>query len=112
MILKKSKPIPEYAKKEIESMAFLEEGGFFIRRCVVPIDEKDAITYVHPESFDFSEVYGDCELMQVIKEKLELPVMISKFQFEKNVRSFEQEAADQTHQLIAKLADVQEQTDE
>jgi hypothetical protein len=85
MILKLKSPIPEYACEKLKEVPF-DEGGF--RRCMVSIPEEYAITYVHPESFDFSDVYGDCEFSQMG----DLPVVVSKFQFEKNVRSFEQES--------------------
>ena len=86
MILK-TKPIPEYVYKEIEKIP-LEDS---VRRCVVSILEEDAIAYINPESFDFSDVYGNCEFSQFNAQD----VVVSSFQFEKNVRSFEQEAISQ-----------------
>lgn len=93
MILQVTKPLPEYARRKIEKCDVDEGTG--VRRCPVYIPEEKAVTYIHPESFDFSDVYGECELIQVIMEGKESPVTISKFQFEKNRRSFEQEAAAQ-----------------
>jgi hypothetical protein len=86
MILKIEKPLPEYVVKQIEKLEFDKSC---IRRCPVYIAEEDAATYIHPESFDFSDVFGQCEIIQLKG----YPPVVSKFEFEKNQRSFEAEAA-------------------
>jgi hypothetical protein len=54
--------------------------------------EEDAVTCLHPESFDVYEVYGNCELFQIVTLATVLPITISKYEFKKNWRSFEQAA--------------------
>lgn len=100
MILNTPKPIPEHAIREIEKQDFIDNGYMQVRRCAVSISEEDAMTYIDPESFYYCDVYGECELTQVIREGVRLPVIISKFQNEKNPRSFEAEAARQ-HDLVS-----------
>lgn len=83
--------LPEYALDEIEKCLF-EKGccGKKTRRCTVDIDEKDAVTIIDPESFAYSDVYGKCEILQVVLSN-HIYTLISKFEFEKNYRSWESE---------------------
>ena len=97
--MKIQKPIPEYATREIEKLDFADNGYMQMRRCTVSIPEEDAMTYIDPESFCYRDVYGECELTQVIRDGVRLPAIISKYEHEKNPRSFETEAARQ-HDLV------------
>ena len=108
MILNIKRKLPEYAKRAIEKCDFKGDDYLRVRRCVVAIPEEDATTYIDPESFDFMEVYGECELTQAIMDGTDLPIMISKYQFEKDRRSFDDEAAAQTHRLLRIEAVIEE----
>jgi hypothetical protein len=89
MILNISKPIPAFVQRAIEKCDFVEGT----RKCQIDIKEEDAFTYIHSESFNFSDVYGNCEFAQL--EYTNSPVFVVKFEFEKNIRSFDFEAAEQ-----------------
>lgn len=92
MIQLNKKELPSYAYEEISRLPFREEYSFPTRRCIVYIAEQDAVTYIDPESFDFSDVYGNCELCQQMTGGKTSPIIISKFEFKKNERSMEKEA--------------------
>ena len=71
----------------------------YFRTCEIMIAEDEAVTWIHPESFSLRDVYGQCELTQMLqlveqgKEAIITPIVISKYEFAKNKRSFEEEAA-------------------
>lgn len=84
---------PAYAVEAI-SKCPIESDGFssrLFRKCNVYIKEEDAVTRFDPESFDISDVYGNCELAQPVINGGMRDIVISKFEFEKNRRSLESE---------------------
>ena len=80
--------LPEYAIDTIEKVDFVNNLS---RSCEITIPEEEAVLYIHPESFDYSEVYGLCEIVQIKVDGERSPVVIAKFEHQKNLRSFEQE---------------------
>lgn len=94
MILTIPKPIPDYALKALQEVPVVTtDRQLQVRTCEVSIPEEDAFTYIHPESFDFCDVYGKCELAQIIQDGKEQPAVATSYEFAKNERSFEMEAA-------------------
>ena len=85
--LKIEKPIPNWAIEQLELCGYVNEE----RICYIYLSEEDAVTYIHPESFEFSEVYGGCAIMQ----REGYPAFVSVFEFQKNQRSAEQETIEQ-----------------
>ena len=85
----KTRSIPEYALIEISKMPFENRERF----CNVYIAEQDAVTFIDPESFDLCEVYGNCELRQIVVGEQMGPIHVCKWELTKDQRSFEEEAA-------------------
>ena len=91
-----TRDIPAYAEAEICKIPFnSDDYGTPMRRCNVYIAEKDAVTFLDPESFSFCDVYGNCELLQIVAGEEMRPILIAKYEHSKNHRSMEAEAAAQ-----------------
>lgn len=99
--LKFTKPLPKNVIEMIESLDYVDCK----RSCTVCLTEENAVTYVHPESFDFSDVYGQCKVMQLKG----YPPSVVEFEFQKNLRSFEDEAANQYADAVHAYSDLQNQ---
>lgn len=98
MILNVSKPIPAFVYRTIEKCDFVDGK----RECQVDVKEEDAFTFIHPENFNFSDVYGKCEFTQLESVKGDLPVFVVKFEFEKNIRSFDAESVAQHGRVLGR----------
>lgn len=103
--------LPEEIARRVEKVRFsrnireLRDGGIevsdvrYVRNVVVNVPEDAPLTYVDPESFDFSDVYGECvisQMMMLVNDKAEAvvtPMVITKFEHQKNIRSFDEESA-------------------
>jgi hypothetical protein len=105
MILKLNKPIPKYVEDALNEVNYINQGNKrHLRECTMFIPQEDAITYMDPESFSLSDVFGKCEFAQAIVAGREMPVVIKSFEKAINHRSFEREAAVQVQeQLLAAL---------
>lgn len=90
--------LPRWVQKEIQEKRFIkEDDSRYMRYCSIEISENHPLTYIDPESFDYSDVHGKCKLAQGMflvsdKEAVITPIVISEFEHQKNVRSFEKEA--------------------
>lgn len=99
--LKFAKPLPKNVIETIESLDYVD----CVRGWSFCFTEENAVTYVHPESFDFSEVYGQCKVMQLKG----YPPSVVEFEFQKNLRSFEEEASKQYADAAHAYSDLQNQ---
>lgn len=97
--------------KQLENLKFIRQhdgDSYYFRECEIFIPENQAVDWMDPESFSLVDVYGKCELAQMMhivnegKEAVVTPVIITKHEFEKNQRSFE-EVADKAA-LLSKSA--------
>jgi hypothetical protein len=99
--LKFAKPLPKHITDLIESLDYVDG----VRSCTNCFTEENAVTYIHPESFDFSDVYGQCKIMQIKG----YPPVVVEFEFQKNLRTFEDEAAKQYTDAVQAYSDLQNQ---
>ena len=103
--------LPEEVSRQVENQRFVQNSWKcqngevevsdtrYVRRVRLTISEDKPLTHIHPESFDFSDVYGECEIAQMMllidnkKEAVITPMVITEFEHQKNVRTFDEESA-------------------